>query len=122
MKNFICLIFFLPFFVDAQTSYTEEQKIDHLIAYVGTLKDAIFIRNSSEYKPLDAANHLKMKYEKAGDKIKTAEDFIEKIASVSSMSGEPYKIKFSNGKVFNCELILKIELKKLFEGKVKLLD
>ncbi len=63
-----------------------------------------------------------MKLEKAGDKIKTAEDFIEKIASVSSMSGKPYKIKFSNGKVFNCELILKIELKKLVEGKVKLLN
>jgi hypothetical protein len=122
MKYSIFLFLFLSFLVNAQTSYTEQQKINHLITYISTLKDVVFIRNGSEYKSIQAANHLKMKLEKADDKIKTAEDFIEKIASVSSLSGEPYKIKFSNGKVFNCELILKIELKKLVEGRVKLLN
>ena len=121
MRKFICLIVLLPLFVFAQTTYTEQQKINHLIMYVRTLQDATFIRNSSEYKSGDAADHLKMKLNKAGDKIKTVDDFIDKIASVSSITGEPYKIKFNNGKVFNCELILKIELKKLTEGKVTLL-
>lgn len=122
MKSFILLILFLPTFSDAQTSFTEQQKINHLINYIRTLKDATFIRNGSEYKATEAADHLKMKLGKAGSKIKTVEEFIEQIASVSSMSGKPYKIKFGNGKVFNCELILKIELKKLTDGKVKLLE
>lgn len=100
---------------------TEDQKIDHLIVYIETLKGATFIRNGSEHTAQDAAAHLRLKRNKAGSRIKTAVQFIEKLGSKSSMSGEPYVIKFSNGKMFTCELVLRAELKRLESGQTTLL-
>jgi hypothetical protein len=62
-----------------------------------------------------------MKREKAGGKLKTVDEFIVKVASKSSITGDPYLIRFKNGKEFSCEMVLRLELKKLSEGKVKLL-
>jgi hypothetical protein len=100
-----------------QKAFTETQKIDHLIAYIASLNGATFIRNGDDYSAKDASTHLQMKREKAGKRIKTAEDFILHIATKSSMSGEPYQIKFANGKLIECALVLKIELRNLNEGK-----
>jgi hypothetical protein len=102
-----------------QPALTESQKTDHLIAYVASLEGAVFIRNGSEHSPGEAAEHLQMKREKAGSRITTAIDFIEKVATKSSMSGKPYQIRFANGKTFSCETVIKVELKKLEEGKSK---
>ena len=55
-----------------------------------------------------------MKWEKAGSAVKTAKDFIEKIASKSSMSGKPYEIEFDNGTKIEAKAFL---LKKLGEWK-----
>lgn len=101
--------------------YTEVQKTDHLIQFVRNLKGATFIRNGSEHTPTDAADHLQYKREKAGSRVKTARDFIDKIASESSMTGNPYMIRFSNGKEFPVKMVLTNELNKLEEGKVALL-
>lgn len=123
MKILLCLLLFIPMFSRAQEQpLTEAQKIDHLIAYISQLEDAIFIRNGEEHKAKDAAAHLQMKRQKAGKRIKTTEDFIVNLASKSSMSGKPYMIRFKNGKEFSCEMVLRLELKKLQEGKVKLLS
>jgi hypothetical protein len=103
-----------------QVTYTEEQKINHLILFIAQLQGATFIRNGDEHTPQKAAEHLKMKLEKAGSRIKTANNFIEKLASKSSVSGEAYMIRFANGKTFPSQLVLLSELKKLEEGKVKL--
>ncbi len=122
MKPLFCL--FLLFSLAAnsqQQTYTDNQKIDHLITYISKLNDAVFIRNESEHSAKDAAAHLQMKREKAGKRIKTVEDFIVKLASKSSMSGEPYMIRFKNGKEFSCEMVLRLELKRLMEGKSTLL-
>lgn len=103
-----------------QTQYTEAQKIDHLIAYVASLNNAIFIRNGSEHSAREASEHLQMKREKAGKRITTANDFIERVASASSLTGKPYQIRLADGKTYNCETVLKVELKKLEEGKTTL--
>lgn len=116
MKNYLML--FMLFFgtqPNAQQSLTESQKIDHLVSFVRNLRGAIFIRNGSEHTPNDAANHLQMKREKAGARIKTAKDFVEKIATKSSVSGDLYLIRFANGKEFPCQMVLFNELKKLEE-------
>ena len=73
---------------------SERDKIEQLINHVGALQGAVFIRNGEEYKPAEAAAHLRRKWQAAGDEITTVEDFIEKIASKSSASGEPYRIRF----------------------------
>ena len=102
-----------------QPALTETQKTDHLIAYVASLDGAVFIRNGSEHSAKAAAEHLQMKREKAGTRITTAIDLIEKIAAKSSISGKPYQIRFADGKTFTCETVLKVELKRLEEGKSK---
>ncbi len=100
-----------------QTSaMNEEQKITFLIQYIEK-SNVIFIRNGSEYNATDAAKHLRMKREKAGKKIKTAREFIDYLASKSSVSGEPYKIKFPNGVIMPVRDVLYHELKKLESGK-----
>jgi len=77
---------------------TEKEKIEALIKSVEKLENAKFYRNGSLYNAVDAGKHLRMKVSKAGNRVKTAQDFIEKIASKSSLTGENYKIVFSNGK------------------------
>jgi hypothetical protein len=47
----------------------------------------------------EAAEHLRGKLKSAGDKVKTAEEFIEHLASKSSLSGKAYQVKLSNGRV-----------------------
>ena len=47
------------------------------------------------------------------DSIKTAEDFIDKIASKSSMTGTEYKIVYDNGKEITTKKFLYDKLKNL---------
>lgn len=106
----ICCAFLPPVYAQ---KYTEAQKIEKLILFVANLPEVTFIRNGEEHKAKDAAAHLRMKREKAGNRIKTAKDFIEKAASKSSFSGKPYQIRWKNGKLQNIEEILMTELQKI---------
>jgi len=112
-KNLYCFIIIALIGLMSFQVKTEEQKIQKLITYVAGLKDAKFIRNGSEFTPAKAAAHLKMKREKAGDDIKTAMEFIEQIASKSSMTGQDYTVKFKDGKVVKVHDLLVAELKRL---------
>src|SRR5207245_2633253 len=75
---------------------TEKQKIEKLIASIENLPDASFIRNGKSYDAKTAGTFLRTKWERASD-IKTAGDFIEKVATKSSTSGEAYVIRFKDG-------------------------
>ncbi|UPW17080.1 DUF5329 domain-containing protein [Agarivorans sp. TSD2052] len=66
--------------------------------------DLVFTRNGSEHDSAEAGAHLRMKLKRAQNswfapsKEKwTAEMFIDKLASKSSLSGKPYMIRFSDG-------------------------
>lgn len=85
----------LPLFADPGD--VEQRKIDYLIAEVGQLKDAHFIRNGAEYDVDKAVAHLQLKRRNAGSRVKTAQDFIRYCATQSSMSGEKYRIRFASG-------------------------
>lgn len=97
----------------AKAPLSEAQKIESLITSIETLKGAVFIRNGSEYSAEQAAHHLRMKWDKAGSRVKTAEDFIEKCASKSSLSGEKYQVRFANGKTEYSEDYFRAELRKI---------
>ena len=71
-------------------------EIDELISYVGT-SGVRFIRNGTEYSGAEGAQHLRDKLAKAGDRVKTTDDFIAGIASRSYISGKPYLVKFADG-------------------------
>ncbi|MDA3898894.1 MAG: DUF5329 family protein [Spirochaetes bacterium] len=81
----------------SESSMSEQQKIDYLIKCVESLKDARFYRNGKEYDAKTAADHLRLKRDKVGSRLKTVEQFIEKLASHSSFSGKPYYIQYDDG-------------------------
>ncbi len=52
----------------------------------------IFERNGSSYVAGDAADHLALKFRRGKKYAKTTENFIDRLASKSSLSGNPYHI------------------------------
>jgi hypothetical protein len=55
--------------------------------------ECTFLRNDVPYSSRDAADHIRKKYDYLGDRIGSAEEFIELCASRSSMSGTQYMIR-----------------------------
>ena len=99
---------------------TEKQKIEALLKHVEDMRDAKMVRNDREYDAKTAARFLRGKWEANEAEIKTAKDFIEKAASVSSTTGRPYLIRFKDGKEMKSGDYLLAELEKLeksAEGK-----
>ncbi|TLY50644.1 MAG: hypothetical protein E6K53_09835 [Gammaproteobacteria bacterium] len=88
----------------------EQRRIQYLISAIADLKDTTFIRNGSEYNAQRAANHLRLKLRFAGNRVKTAEDFIVCCATTSSMSGEKYWIKFPDGHMVESATFLREKL------------
>ena len=71
-------------------------EIDELLTFIQN-SDARFIRSGTEYSGADGAQHLRDKLAKAGDRVKTTEDFITGVASTSYITGKPYLVKFADG-------------------------
>ena len=101
----------------AEKPLTEKEKIQVLIKALESLKEATFIRNDSDYDAKAAARFLRGKWQAQEKEIKTAMDFIDKVASVSSTSGKPYVIRFKGAREVTCGEYLKEELKKLEKSK-----
>jgi hypothetical protein len=88
----------------------EQRKIEYLISSIADLRDARFVRNGSEYDSQRAADHLRLKLRNAGDRAKTAEDFITYCATGSWITGEKYRIKFADGRVVDTAAFLRDKL------------
>ena len=91
----------------------EQARIDKLIRHVETQKGMTFIRNGTEYSCADAARFLRGKMESMGAEVTTAREFIDRIATKSSMSGKPYQVRFSDGRLVPAAQFLGDELKRL---------
>ena len=74
------------------------REIEFLLNYVAT-SNARFIRNGSEYSAKESADHLRDKLSRAGERVKSAEDFIKGVASKSYLSGKPYLVKTQGGQI-----------------------
>jgi hypothetical protein len=98
---------------------TEGEKIDRLIARIESLDGATFVRNGSDHTPAEAAAHLREKREHAGDRLKTADEFIEQIASRSSLTGEEYVIRLADGRTVKAGEFLRDELKRITASRQK---
>ena len=110
-----CILALIPASAHARDA-KEDARINHLIGSVEKLKGAVFIRNGKDYEPKAAASHLRMKLEKAGDRVKTAKDFIDGLASKSSISGKPYKIRKSDGSLVTTSAFFRARLKEYDEA------
>src|SRR6186997_2268610 len=105
MVSTILPILLLMFgFTQAGGSATELQKINALLDAVKS-SEVIFIRNGSEYTAPEAYEHLRTKMKAAQNswftppkEQWTARLFIEKVASRSTISGKPYRVRFKDGK------------------------
>jgi len=65
--------------------------VQYLIGYVSA-SGLTFIRNGSSYPSAEAAEHMNAKYRHFENDIETPEDFIERCASKSLISGQPYLV------------------------------
>jgi hypothetical protein len=54
---------------------------------------------------------LRLKLKVAGNKVKTAEDFIKLCASKSSITGEPYLMRLADGTIVKSEVFFRNKLK-----------
>ncbi len=70
----------------------ENEEIEYLLSFIAA-SDCVFIRNGTEHPPKEASEHLEMKYNHVKKRIKTADVFIKKIASKSSITRRKYQVR-----------------------------
>jgi Family of unknown function (DUF5329) len=93
---FLVLALFHPVLVTAREA-CEQQRIDFLLKSVETARGITFIRNGSEYDGAAAGKHLRQKLAYAGERVRTAEQFIQYCASESSMTHRKYTVRLADG-------------------------
>ena len=94
------LLLLSSFFTTAQAAEPPATKVE--IAHLFTTLEASncqFNRNGSWYSAKEASGHLTTKYKYLQDKdlVPSAEKFIERAATESSLSGKAYQIKCADG-------------------------
>ncbi len=110
----LCLLCFFGVLSAAETAPADEKaKIEALISHIQGLENASFVRNGSDYSAANAAKFLRAKWEHNDKEVKTAADFIAKVASASGTSGKAYLIRFKDGKEMPCGEYLTALLKKM---------
>jgi hypothetical protein len=73
----------------------EETRVNALLSELEKRSTLVFIRNGDTYSAAEAVEHLKLKLSHTRDRLQTAEQFIDKVASSSSISGKPYLVRES---------------------------
>lgn len=84
-----------------------------LIEDLRTRTDLSFIRNGSEHSAAEAADHIQRKLDYAKDDLSSVDDFIEHLASSSSLSGRDYLVVDSNGHEITAREYWRARLKSL---------
>ncbi len=82
---------------------SENDKIEKLISSLRDVDGAKFIRNGEEHTVDEAITHLRRKWQWRKTEIKTAHDFITIAGSISSTTGKPYVIRYSDGSEITSE-------------------
>lgn len=90
----LALLAWLPALAAAQLVPAARQEIDALLRAVGS-SGCEFVRGSTAHPAPKAQDHLQQKFEylEARGMLKSAEDFIAKAGTRSSMTGEAYAIR-----------------------------
>jgi hypothetical protein len=98
------------------TPPSENTEIEELLATIQT-SGLVFIRNGEESDASTAADHLRNKWRIASPPIETAETFINRIASQSSVTGEPYYVKLADGSRVQAANWLRRQLQNIRENR-----
>ncbi len=105
LRNFLTGDDYVVFSV-SQLEPAESTRIERLIRRIETSK-VVFFREGVEYGPEEATAHIRDKYQRAGPKARNLDEFIEKVASRSWTTGEPYRVKLEDGRTVAAETWLK---------------
>jgi hypothetical protein len=97
----------------------EKQKIETLIKYVDEMSDTQFMRNGRPYDAKTAATFLRRKWKANDSGVKSAHDFIDKVATLSGTSGKPYIICFKDGHEVKSRDVLLAELKRIEKSRTE---
>lgn len=95
MKTLYQSFFLLPALLLLSTPAAADQhetEIRFLIDSIGA-EGCRFVRNDRRYSNREARAHLQSKWELNEALVTSAEDFIDKLASHSVTTGEPYRIR-----------------------------
>ena len=76
-------------------------------------RGAVFIRNGTEHDSAKAAAHLRRKLGAAGKRVRTADQFITYLATGSSITGKPYKIRFADGRTVESAQFFREQLRRI---------
>lgn len=87
----VFIVALAPSIAGAGEVSTAEREIEQLLVAVGE-SGCEFIRNGKRHSAIDAESHLRMKYKRGRRYARTAEQFIERLATASSLSKKPYQI------------------------------
>jgi Family of unknown function (DUF5329) len=91
----------------------ERQRLETLIGNVEQRSDATFIRNGRSYDAVAGAQFLRGKWRNREAEVCSAEDFIAKVASVSSTTGKPYLVRLRDGREVLAAEFFRAELARL---------
>lgn len=87
-----------------------DRTIEALLGLIAARTDVVFLRNGSEYNAATAAKFLRGKWDRARAEVKTADEFIARIATKSSTTGQPYRLRFKDGHEVDCADFLREQL------------
>jgi len=76
-----------------------------------------FIRNGSEHDGPAAAKHLRRKLDYAGERMQTAEQFIQHCAAESSLTRRKYKVRTAQGQTIDAATYLTGQLRDFEQQK-----
>ena len=93
-------------------SMSERDKIDALLTDVESHSELKFLRLGSLHTSSEAASMLRTKLRFAGSRVKTADDFINDVAT-ATLSGHPYYVIYPDGKRVSSSEFLHGELERL---------
>ncbi|MBT8148186.1 MAG: DUF5329 domain-containing protein [Gammaproteobacteria bacterium] len=88
----VCFVLILALGPVDSLAASAEEEIRYLIGSVGR-DGCAFIRNDRRWSRRSARDHLMSKWQLNEHLVEDAKDFIEKIASQSATSGQPYLIR-----------------------------
>lgn len=116
------LVFFLGIFVTTQAlalSPEEKARTESLLAELGKQQNLTFTRNGTEHSATDAESHLRLKLRKTEKRLNTTEQFIDNVASKSSITGEIYQVKDAQGNLLPANQYLHDLLKEKVDSKAE---
>jgi hypothetical protein len=119
MRRLVLLFLLLSLFplIVIGRDAVQQQRIDYLIQSLSSLNGAVFVRNGNEYVAPAARDHLQRKLNFAGERVKTAEEFIKYCATESSITHQPYKIRFADGTLTETASYFREKLKEFDQRK-----